>query len=227
MRPFVLVLCTLVFMTTKGCKSEESKPVAPNNSPTVATTSSASPNASVPVSSPAATAAMTISVCSLLTTSEIQAVQGEPLKETKASQQRGGELITDLCYYELPTPSNSVSLALTYAASGKREDLRGFWENTFAKAEEKDRDEKKKPNARKAEKEREAQRGGEEEEEGAKPEKISGLGDEAFWLGSRVGGALYVLKGDRYIRISIGGAGNNETKLNKSKNLAKKALARM
>ena len=32
-----------------------------------------------------------------------------------------------------------------------------------------------------------------EEEEGARPERVNGLGEEAFWLASRVGGALYVL----------------------------------
>jgi hypothetical protein len=225
MRQLATVLFLSVFATSYGCQSNSNQPASSTAAASDSSPASASAPAATPNPSPA-NAQSKVDACTLLTSAEVQAVQGEPVKATKASQQRGGELITDLCYYELPTPSNSISLALTYAASGKREDLRDFWENTFAKAEEKG-DEKKKPDARKAEKQREAQRGGEEEEEGAKPEKISGLGDEAFWLASRVGGALYVLKGDRYFRISIGGAGNNETKLNKSKNLAKKALARL
>jgi hypothetical protein len=53
------------------------------------------------------------------------------------------------------------------------------------------------------------------------------VGDEAFWSASSVGGALYVLKGDRYLRISVGGAGNAETKLKKSKTLALNALRRL
>ena len=67
------------------------------------------------------------------------------------------------------------------------------------------------------------------EEEHAPPKKISGVGDEAFWFGSRVGGALYVLKGEKdlFIRISVGGADNEETKINKSKALAQKALKRL
>ena len=66
-----------------------------------------------------------------------------------------------------------------------------------------------------------------EEEKAAPPQKIDGLGDEAFWTGNRVGGALYVLKKDIFIRISIGGPDNEETKINKSKALAQKALERL
>ena len=58
-------------------------------------------------------------------------------------------------------------------------------------------------------------------------EPVRGVGDEAFWSASRVGGALYVLKRDRYLRISVGGAGGIEAKLKKSKTLALKALNRI
>ena len=57
--------------------------------------------------------------------------------------------------------------------------------------------------------------------------KIDGLGDEAFWTGTRVGGALYVLKGNCYIRISVGGAGSPEQKIEKSKTLAADVLKRL
>lgn len=59
------------------------------------------------------------------------------------------------------------------------------------------------------------------------PNKITGVGDGAFWLGSRVGGALYVLKGNNYVRVSVGGAADEATKIRKSKALAQKALARL
>ena len=68
---------------------------------------------------------------------------------------------------------------------------------------------------------------GEEEEEGAAPEKVKDLGDEAFWMASRVGGALYVLKKDVFFRISVGGAGDERTKLKKSKTLAQQVLKRI
>ena len=67
----------------------------------------------------------------------------------------------------------------------------------------------------------------EEGEEAKEPLKVEGIGDEAFWTGNRVGGALFVLKGDAYIRISVGGAGDQAAKIDKSKALAEKALRRL
>jgi len=55
----------------------------------------------------------------------------------------------------------------------------------------------------------------------------SGIGDEAFWTGNRVGGVLYVLKKDVFIRVSLGGSDTPETRINKSKALAEKALGRL
>jgi hypothetical protein len=46
-------------------------------------------------------------------------------------------------------------------------------------------------------------------------------------MGSRIGGALYVLKGNAYLRISIGGPSDQADKIKKSKTLAQKALARL
>jgi len=44
-----------------------------------------------------------------------------------------------------------------------------------------------------------------------------------------VGGTLYVLKKEKdvFMRISVGGADNEETKINKSKALAQKAIERL
>jgi hypothetical protein len=88
-------------------------------------------------------------------------------------------------------------------------DLKEFWKETFhgEKKEEKGREE--------------------EEKKAAPPEKIDGLGDEAFWLSNRVGGELYVLKGDSFFRISVGGAGDKATKIDKSKKLAEMVLKRL
>ena len=70
---------------------------------------------------------------------------------------------------------------------------------------------------------------GSEEEEGRSrmAEKIAGLGDVAFWIVDLVGGALYVLKGNRYIRISVGGPGDQAIKMKKSKMLAEIVLKRL
>ena len=215
--PFT-ILMGLMLTTALGCKSTQNQ--TPINSATPAAESSIQASASTPIaaSSPTsspATAAGKVDACTLLTSADIQAVQGEPLKTTKPSQQAGHEFVINVCYYELPTPSNSVSLSLAQPNPDKKDSVREFWENTFGDSE----------HGRK-EKEREGEGEG-EIEEGAPPRKIAGLGQEAFWFSSPIGGVLYVLKGDHYIRLSVGGKGTSEAKLNKSKALAKKAIARL
>jgi hypothetical protein len=99
---------------------------------------------------------------------------------------------------------------------------RDFWEQTFEKTSRRERErDREKRNERGAAKDRE------EEEKGAAAQKVDGVGEEAFWMGNRVGGALYVLKHNSYIRVSIGGAGDQQTKIAKSKALARLALKRL
>jgi len=148
--------------------------------------------------------------CGLLTKEEIQAVQGEPFKSTKASQGPGPGLKVSQCYFELATPVNSIVLTVTRKADGPgARDPHESWRELFH-------------DERPREKEKEKEEG---EEKG--PLKVEGIGDEAFWSGSRVGGALYVLKDNCYIRISVGGAGDQAQKLEKSKTLAAFVLKRL
>jgi hypothetical protein len=152
--------------------------------------------------------------CGLLTKEETEAVQGEPFKSTKASQGPGPGLKVSQCYFELPTPVNSIVLTVTRKADGATaRDPRESWHELFYGEHPR---------------ERESEREKEKEERGEKgPQKVEGIGDEAFWSGSRVGGALYVLKGESYIRISVGGAGDQAQKLEKSKTLAAFVLKRL
>ena len=137
MRHLFIILTGLMLTTALGCKSTQNQ--TPINSATPAGESSIQPTstpvaASSPVSSPA-TAAGRVEACTLLTSADIQAVQGEPLKATKPSQQAGHEFVIDICYYELPTPSNSVSLSLAQPNPAKKDSVREFWENTFGDSE--------------------------------------------------------------------------------------------
>ena len=67
-----------------------------------------------------------------------------------------------------------------------------------------------------------------QEEQKKNPAKnIEGVGEEAFWSGNGVGGALYVLHKNVIVRISVGGPDDQETKITKSKALAAKAIARL
>ena len=93
-----------------------------------------------------------------------------------------------------------------------------FWKERFGRysGEEKERDKDKEQTERK-----------EEKEESLPPKKIDGIGEEAFWASNRFGGMLYVLKGDAFISISVGGTDDEETKIKKSKALAQKVLQRL
>jgi len=217
MRYTLIIVLSLMLMSAYGCKSTQNQPPATSTPVAAGSVTPATSSTPVTAASPATSpvkAPGAVDACTLLTSDEIKAVQGEELKTTKPSQQAGHEFLIDVCYYELPTPSNSVSVSLAQPNPNKKDSVREFWEDTFGDSE----------HGRK-EKEREGEEG--ELEEGAPPRKIAGLGQEAFWFSSPIGGVLYVLKGDHYIRISVGGKGTSEAKLNKSKALAKKALARL
>ena len=211
----IAILLSLIALIP-ACKSMDSN--APVN--TSGTSTSPIPAAA---SSPAPTVAATIvkgqvDPCTLLSNDDIKAVQREGPTQVQRSDRAEGGYIVSQCYYSLPITSNSVVLNVTTAAEGANaRHPRDFWKETFADTAEKDK-----------ERDREAKdRKGEEEEKGAKPEKIAGVGDDAYWTASRVGGALYVLHKDLFFRISVGGAGDARSKLNKSKILAQKALQRL
>ena len=153
---------------------------------------------------------MKTDACSLLTSKEIESVQGEALKEPKTSGQTGGGFAVSQCYFGLPTASNSISLTLMQKSdTPDARDPKEFWKETFhgEKNKEKGREE--------------------EETKPTPPEKIEGVGDEAFWLANRFGGDLYVLKGDSFFRISVGGTGDKTAKIDKSKKLAQMVLRRI
>jgi hypothetical protein len=148
----------------------------------------------------------------MLSSEEIQSIQGESLKETKLSERSADGFYISQCFFTLPTFTNSISLAVTQRADGPgARDPRKFWKDNFHRDKERNK-----------ERERE-----EEGEESRPPQKISGIGDEAFWMASPAAGILYVLKGGSYVRVSIGGPGDQQTKIKKSKALARKVIDRL
>jgi hypothetical protein len=166
-------------------------------------------------------------VCALITKQEIETIQRSRIKETKSSVRSDAGFRVSQCLYTAEDFSKSVSLAVTQrdpTSSGKRS-LNDFWNETFGRFT----DEEKKSNSDKEESKRlpeQARREG-EEKTFIPPKRIDGLGDDAFWSPNPVGGAIYVLKKDVFIRLSIGGHDNEEGKLYKSKALAQKAIDRL
>lgn len=221
---FCLIIIALLAIT--ACNSKDTSSPNSNTPANLSPATTTSPATSS--SSSAGAVKSKVDPCSLLTSDDLKSVQGEAYQDAQRSDRQDGDFIVAQCYYALPTMANSVVLNVTTAREGAgATSPRKFWEQTFGK------DEGQEKSAREREKEKEqaqknkAQGGGEENEEGPKPEKINGLGDEAFWIASRVGGALYVLKGDQFFRISIGGAGDVKSKLTKSKTLAQSVLKRI
>ena len=159
-----------------------------------------------------------LDACSLIPKNEIEAVQGSPVKETKSSERSDGDFRVSQCFYTTAEFSRSVTLAV-FQKSPPQESKRSpieFWKHTFGRYAEKERADKKEKETRETH----------EEEEGAPPRKIDDVGDEAFWVPNRFGGVLYVLKGDAFFSISIGGADSEQVKIDKLKKLAAKVLRR-
>src|SRR6266566_7644339 len=186
---WVPLLCSLLLIS-QGCKKRETpKPI---------------PKASEKSNQ------VQIDACGLITSQEIEAVQGSPIKETKSSARSDAGFRVSQCFYTATEFSKSVNLALIERDPGhqSRSSPKDFWKEKF------DPYENEQPQIH----------SGGEKEKGPAPKKIGGLGDDAYWLSNRFGGVLYVLKGEVFISIGLGGTDDEETKLKKSKVLAQKAL---
>lgn len=155
--------------------------------------------------------------CALLTTAEIQTVQGDPVQETKPSTQPAGGLVMSQCLFRTASPSKSVSVAIAIPGTTSP---RSFWQKQFhsGKAESEEREKEKAPAGRKQSK---------EEEESTQPRTIKGVGEQAYWVGSPMVGALYVLKSNTFLRISVGGVREESTRIEQSIALARLALKRL
>jgi hypothetical protein len=153
-----------------------------------------------------------VSVCSLLTGEDIRIVQGETVRESKESIQRGGAVILSQCYFILPTSSKSISLELARPApkAAAQHPVGELWRQRIAATE---------------------RRNGEEEEErkggSGQRVKIHGVGQEAVWVRMGPTAALYALDGERWLKVSIGGTESEKRKIAKAKRFLLLALQRL
>jgi hypothetical protein len=149
-------------------------------------------------------------ICRLITSEEIGAIQGSPIKEPKGSTRSENGFRVSQCFYTAAEFSKSVNLAVIQKDpdNSAKQSPKDFWKEKF------DPYENEEPKTK----------SGDEKEQGSAPKKIEGLGDDAYWVGNRFGGMLYVLRGDAFISIGVGGTDDEDTKLKKSKALAEKAL---
>lgn len=154
-----------------------------------------------------AAAPRTPNACDVLSKHDVAKVQGHRWVKSKLTEHDTKGMQLSQCFYQLPTLSDSVTVDLI------RGDVHKFWKHHFANAREEDRDAKPAAN-----------RSSEPE---ARARRIEGVGDAAVWSGNRLAGALYVLKGETIVRVSVGGTGSEEQKIEKAKALAARALQRL
>ena len=154
--------------------------------------------------------------CRLLENREISRVVSGRVVERKATGRTSGRLAISDCFYQVDPFVSSVSLELVGEIRGKRSEKgpRARWETLFHESKEERED-------------KAASRREKEDEKGAKPREIENVGDEAFWIANPVSGSLYVLKGNSYLRLSVGGGDSEAVKITRSVALARKALQRL
>lgn len=184
---------------------------APANAAESAQAAPAQQNAAA-VSHPPATAAA--DPCALLTADDIKTVQGEAATQIKPSRRDGTAFAVSQCFYQTPTFTKSVSLELTERGTS-RKTVREMWKENVARYEEK----------REAKNARRVKSG--KPQAGPPATRVSGVGEEAYWVGTNANGTLYAFKKERLVRISIGGPDREADRLRKVTALAQKALARL
>src|SRR6202035_5607105 len=96
----------------------------------------AMPAAGNPLAPPAMASAISskpkIDICGLITSKEIESIQGEPLKESKPTGRAVGGFAISQCYLMLPTPANSINLTVTQKGDGPdARDPKQYWNDRF------------------------------------------------------------------------------------------------
>src|SRR2546428_12975831 len=128
-----------------------------------------------------------IDPCGLISTEEVQAIQGSPIKDVKPSEQSDGSFRIAQCFYNAEIFNKSVSLAVTQSdpASPKARNPKDFWKETFGRYEGETKEEKGDEEKRESLREQ-------DEEKGRPPKKMEGIGEAAYWTANREIGRAHV-----------------------------------
>ena len=207
--------------------TQTTQPASANQTPAMANAP-----ATIPASQPV-DATGGIDACSLLDNKEIAKVQGGAIKESKSNQRNDGDFLMSQCFYTAEEFVRSVSLSVVQPnPANTAKQPREYFTERFRQSGEKSGSEREREREKaKEQKEKGAgqpERGAEEEEEeGGKAERVSGVGEQAYWVKSGPSASLYVLKNNQFIILSIGGGDTEPIKLRKTKALAQQALKRL
>jgi hypothetical protein len=183
--------------------------------------------------------------CRMLSSEDVREVQGEAPQEAQGSEHLAGGLSMSQCFYRLPTFSKSVNVELIRGEEGgEGATVKEFWTLRFHPEAVKEREherelleEQERELERRKERERasgqvregghkEKEREGEEEE--SRPRRVAGLGEEAYWSGNQITGALSVLtRKNAIVRVSLGGPESRDEKIKRASALARKLLNKL
>jgi hypothetical protein len=183
-----------------------------------------------PGDSPPPAAPAALDACALLTHEEVAGVQEDEVVEATPSRQVSAELEATRCYYRTADFARSVSLEVTRRdpSLGDGPGARERWRSLFAGAGDDEAGEGEPVRrSRRHHPSGEIAVPAETHDERSEAVAVVGLGDEAYWVGTAVYGALYALQGDAYLRLSLGGPGDLESKLERARRLAAAALPRL
>lgn len=138
--------------------------------------------------------------CVFLAAQDIQAVQGEAPVSSHATSHASGDTTVSQCFYVMPEQSKSISVEITTSAN-----IHKTWERQFESGEEGEEKDSHQPHTL----------------------ELHDLGTDSFWGGNRVSGSLYMLTRGGIFKITIGGAGDVTTKMEHTKELARRVIARL
>lgn len=178
--------------------------------------------------------------CALLSSADIEAVQGEAVAASQGTEHTGGALLTSQCFYRLTTYEKSVILELVRPNPDRpsKDALKEFMREKYERAEAEHEAEERREREREKELERERAQGGrregghkEEGEEGREekgpPKRVGGVGDEAFWAHHHGAGALFVRRGDVAFSLTVSGGEDRDAKIRKATALARRLLKKL
>lgn len=201
-------------------------------------------NAPRPTPTPAPTAAAAPALprsatCLLIPDEEMRAAQGESPTDAQGSEHTAEGVSMSQCFFRLPTFDRSVNLEVV---SGERGALREYWRRRFhpsaveAREQLRQREEEAKLR-REEELQREREAGGvreggrrkkNREEEHWRPERVAGLGEEAYWSGNQKMWTLAVLSRERVVRVTLAGSPDVKAEnLKRATELARAVLKRL
>lgn len=187
LRPHWLLATVLLFLAVSCSRREPATPSA-EAQPTPSATAIA-PDDPAPVPPQ-------IDACALISDEELEAITGARVESRKSNVNVSNGLRVAQCYVQMPTAADSVAFAIYQKAEVNGPNPRSVWAQTYGRNFEQ-------------EQEREEESGEEsnrEEKNFARPEELPGLGEKAFAVPQRFGVTIYLLSGNNFLRLSIGGA---------------------